>query len=176
MDEQKKKQAQKSVLEAILNKGIKFDITYTAKVRRSGFLGFLGAKTEVEKHETFTIQEPTLGVLDRMSEIWLDFDIEDIEKMTNSEVMVEGYKMANKHAKDMARILAIAVLGERYYSMDDGDKEEERLTELFYRVTKPSQLPHIAMSIVATSHLADFITSMRLMRMSVTTTPTARIE
>lgn len=172
MNEQEKKQAQKSVLETILNKGTKFDITYKVKERRRGFLGFLRPKVTVEKKESFTIKQPTLGVLDRMSEIWLGFDIKDMEGMSDGEAMSEGYKMVQSHAMDMARILAIAVVGED----PESDKEVERLTELFYKSVKPSQLPQIAMALHAANHISDFIVSMRLMKMSMTTTPTTRIE
>ena len=174
MNEIERKQAQKNVLETILNRGIKFDITYKVKEPSKGFLGFLRKKSVVEKHESFTIKQPTLAVLDKMSEIWLDFDIKDFEKMTEGEATAEGYKMIREHAKDMARVIAIAVVGEGCF--DDESKEVERLTELFYKTIKPSQLPQIAMTLHASNHIADFMLSMRLMKMSITTTPTTRIE
>lgn len=172
MNEQEKKQAEKSVLETILNRGAKFDITYKVKERRRGFLGFLRPKVTVEKKESFTIKQPTLGVLDRMSEIWIDFDIKELEGMTSEEAITEGYKAVKKNALDMSKILAMAVVGEE----PDSDKEVERLTELFYKSVKPSQLPQIAMAIHAANHISDFTVSMRLMKMSMTTTPTTRIE
>lgn len=167
---------EKNFIKTIIDKGTKFTINYSVKVRQKGFKGLFLPKVTEERTEEFVLKEPTLAVLDRASEVWLRMNTEDIEK-EGSDVIKEGYKLANKYAKDMAECLAILVLGEAYYSVDGGDdKELGRLSDLFYKTVKPSQAEEIAMFINATSNLVDFVNSMRLMKMSKTTTPTARVE
>lgn len=168
--------AQKRIIKTIIGKGLKFSISYTTKEHQKGLKGFFKPKVNVEHKEEFVLQEPTLAVLDRASEIWLRMNTDDIEK-EGADTVKEGFKLAKAHSHDMAECLAILVLGEAYYSVDGGDiKEMERLTELFYKTVKPSQTEEIAMFINATANLVDFVNSTRLMKMSTTTTPTARVE
>ncbi|MCR5658971.1 MAG: hypothetical protein K6G25_06560 [Bacteroidales bacterium] len=168
--------AQKRLIKTIISKGTKFSISYTIKARQKGWKGFFKPKVNEERQEEFVLKEPTLAVLDRASEVWLRMNTEAIEK-EGADTIKEGFKLANDHAHDMAECLAILVLGEAYYAVDGGDdKELERLTDLFYKTVKPSQAEEIAMFVNATSNLVDFVNSMRLMKMSTTTTPTARIE
>lgn len=164
---------QKRVLEAILGSGMKFYIAYTTKTRQRGFFGFFKPKVKGEKKEEFTIKEPTLSVLDRASLVWLRMNTESIER-EDADIAKESFKFAQQHAKDMAECLAILVLGEAYEV--EGDDELKRLTELFYKTIKPSQCMEIALYINSACNLADFVGSTRLMKMSLTTTPTARVE
>lgn len=168
--------AQRRLIKTIIGKGTKFTVNYTVKVRQKGFLGFFKPKVTDERKEEFTLKEPTLAVLDRASEVWLRMDTSDLDK-EGADQGKEGFKAARKHAHDMAECLAILVLGEAYFAVDGGDNEElDRLTELFYKTVKPSQAQDIAVFINAASNLADFTDSMRLMKISVTTNPTPRIE
>lgn len=167
---------QKSLIDTILGKGMKFYTTYTIKTRERGFLGLFKPKVKVEKKEEFIIKEPTLAVLDRASVVWLRMNVDAIDK-EGADPLKESYKAAADHSKDMAECLAILVLGEAYFSVPGGDEKElARLTELFYKSIKPSQCKEIAMYINAASNLADFVNSTRLMKMSLTTTPTTRVE
>lgn len=168
--------AQRKVVKSIIGKGIRFHITYTEKVRQKGFLGFFGKKVKRQREEEYALKEPTLAVLDRASEVWLRMDMGGLEK-EGANTFREGFKLARKHAHDMAECLAILVLGEEYYAVEGGDdKEIERLTELFYKTIRPSQISEIAIYANAASNIVDFVSSMRLMTMSITTTPTERIE
>lgn len=168
--------AQKRIIKTIIGKGMKFSINYTVRVRRKGLFGVFKPKVAVVRSEEFTLKEPTLAVLDRASEVWLRMNTEAVEK-EGADILKEGYKLANEHAKDMAECLAILVLGEAYYSVEGGDdKELKRLADLFYKTVKPSQAEDIAMFINTTTNLVDFVNSMRLMKMSTTTTPTERVE
>ena len=89
----------------------------------------------------------------------------------------EDWKVANANAHDMAEALAIIVLGERYWAVEGGDDEEiKRLTDLFYKTVKPSQCNEIAIFVNAVKNTSDFMSSIRLMKMSITTNPTTRIE
>lgn len=168
--------AQKKVLRAIIDKGIKFTVNYTVKVRQKGFFGLFRKKVYEERKEEFSIKEATLNTLDRASEVWLRMDTTGVDA-EGADKESEQWKLANASAKDMAECLAIIVLGERYWAVEGGDKEElERLTDLFYKTVKPSQANDIATFINAAANLADFANSIRLMKMSVTTTPATRIE
>lgn len=176
LQEAKEILAQKKFVQTIIGKGITFSVNYTTKVRPKGILGILKPKVNKIVHEEFTLKEPTLSTLDRASEVWLRWNTDDYEE-EGAEVVKEGWKLVNRHAHDMAECIAILVLGEEYYAVDGGDdKELNRLTELFYHTVKPSQASDMSMFINATSNLVDFANSMRLMKMSATTTPTARIE
>lgn len=176
IQEAKDMMAQRKVIQSIIGKGIKFSVNYTVKVRRKGFLGFFKPKVNEERQEEFTLKEPTLSTLDRASAVWLRMNTDSIEE-DGADTVKEGWKLAKEHSHDMAECIAILVLGEAYYAVDGGDdKELERLTELFYKTIKPSQANDMALFINATANLVDFVNSMRLMKMSATTTPTTRIE
>ena len=95
--------------------------------------------------------------------------------------IAEAKRVAKENAARMARIVAIAVLGEDYHitEMDKGgrirhyndDKELDRLTALFYHTIKPSKLVGLAEMVTNVSNLGDFIGSMRLMSGARTTQP-----
>lgn len=167
--------AQRKVLRAIIEKGIRFTVNYTVKTRQKGLKGLLWKKVYEERKEEFVIKEATLNTLDRASEVWLRMDTSAADREGAGDK--ENWMLAKASAKDMAECLAILVLGERYWAVDGGDEEElKRLTELFYKTVKPSQANDIAMFINTAANLADFANSIRLMKMSITTTPTTRIE
>lgn len=167
--------AQRKVLRTIIDKGIKFTVNYTVKVRQKGLKGLLGKKVYEERKEDFIIKETTLDTLDRASEVWLRMDTSEADKEGAGEK--EDWKVANANAHDMAEALAIIVLGERYWAVEGGDEEEiKRLTDLFYKTVKPSQCNEIAIFVNAVKNTSDFMSSIRLMKMSITTNPTTRIE
>lgn len=177
MEKQQEKDilAQRKVLRTIIDKGIKFTVNYTVKVRQKGLKGLLGKKVYEERKEDFIIKETTLDTLDRASEVWLRMDTSEADKEGAGEK--EDWKVANANAHDMAEALAIIVLGERYWAVEGGDDEEiKRLTDLFYKTVKPSQCNEIAIFVNAVKNTSDFMSSIRLMKMSITTNPTSRIE
>lgn len=177
MEKQQEKDilAQRKVLRTIINRGIKFTVNYTVKVRQKGLKGLLGKKVYEERKEDFIIKETTLDTLDRASEVWLRMDTSEADKEGAGEK--EDWKVANANAHDMAEALAIIVLGERYWAVEGGDDEEiKRLTDLFYKTVKPSQCNEIAIFVNAVKNTSDFMSSIRLMKMSITTNPTTRIE
>ena len=169
--------AQKKVLQTIIEKGIKFSVEHTVKVRRKGLFGFMRPKVHEQVKEEFVIVQPTLGVLDRCSEVWLKFKLSELEGLEESKAMDAGYELAHRHARDLALVLATLIVGEEYYCDKEwGEKEIKRLTELFYQSIKPSQVSDLAIFINTASGLVDFVNSMRLMQMSDTTAPTGRID
>lgn len=169
--------ARKKVLQTIVEKGIKFSINRSVKTRQKGLFKLLKPKITKQITEEYTIVQPTLGVLDRCSEIWLKFKLSELEGLEDSKALDAGYELAHRHAKDLAHVLAILVVGEEYYcDTEYGEKEINRLTELFYRSIKPSQVSDLAVFVNMANGLVDFVNSMRLMQMSETTAPTDRIE
>ena len=186
MSEEKKEptlsEIEANELNLLIKRGVKFDITYKVRKRRPGIKGFFQRKADVTITETFEIQEPTLSVLDRLSELWLQIAIdEDGLKAGGTNTLIEAKNIAHEHNRRAARIVAIAVLGEDYHVTEisasgrkktyNDDKELDRLTELFHRTIKPSKLEGIANTVTAMANLGDFIGSMRLMTGARTTQP-----
>jgi len=160
--------AQRKVLRTILDKGYKFTVTYSVKKRPNGLLGFLKKKILEQHSEELVIRQATLNTLDRASEVWLRMDAAEAGKAAQN-------KPYHASGRDMAEGVAIMVLGEKYNAVKGGDEKElKRLTELLYNSLTPSQCNEI--SVFANANMADFAVSIRLMRMSVTTTPAERIE
>lgn len=170
-------EAQKETLKRIVENGIKFSIDRSVKTRRKGLLGFLRPKIITQITEEYVIKQPSLAVLDRCSVIWLNFKLSELEGLEESKAMDAGYELAHRHAKDMALVLAMMVVGEAYFCDTEwGEKETARLADLFYHSIKPSQVFDLALFINTANGLVDFVNSMRLMQMSETTDPTNRIE
>ena len=170
--------AQKKVVNAIIDKGINFKVEYTVKVRQKGLFGFFKQKVYEKRSEEFVMKQATLDTLDRATAVKLRMKA-DLDRLDKEGVdkELETDKLAKAHAHDMAECLAIMVLGERYNAVEGGDdKELARLTELFYKTVTPSQYNDLENFINATRNLVDFVSSMRLTMMSMTTTPTERIE
>jgi len=175
-------------LNLLVKRGVKFSITHKIRRRKKGIKGLFQRSQVVTVKEDFEIQEPTLSTLDRLSAIWVEMEInEDRLTAGGAETLAEAKRIANANASRMARIIAIAVLGEEYHVTEvsasgkvktyNDDKELDRLTSLFFRTIKPSKLVGFAESITSVSNLGDFINSMRLMSGARTTKPrTERIE
>ena len=169
-------------LNLLIKNGVKFSVKYKVRKKEPGIKGFFQRKKEEEVTETFEMQEPTLSVLDRLSEVWLQIAIDE-ERLNSggTDTLVEAKNIAHEYNRKAARIVAIAVLGEDYYVTEitasgrmktrRDDKELDRLTELFHRTIKPSKLQGLANAVTAMANLGDFIGSMRLMTGARTTQP-----
>jgi hypothetical protein len=173
-------------LNLLIKRGVKFDVVTKIRKRKKGFNGFFQKPEVLEEVTTYEIHEPTLSVLDRLCDIWLDMALDE-EALKEGAVIVEAKKTAKQNAKKMARVIAIAVLGEDYHITEitrtgkvkkyNDDKELNRLTNTFFHAIKPSKLALLSTTVTNVSNLADFITSMRLMSGARTTKPiTGRIE
>ena len=169
-------------LNLLIKNGVKFDIAYTIQKRKEGMRGYFQKREKLEVKESYEIQEPTLSVLDRLSSIWLDMNVdEDTLSAGGTATLVEAKQIVAQNCERMARIIAIAVLGEDYHVTEvnvkgcirryNDDKELDRLTELFYYTIKPSKLVNISNIVTRMSNLGDFIGSMRLMSGARTTKP-----
>lgn len=175
-------------LNLLVKQGIKFSVTHKVHRRKKGVKGLFQRPEIVTVKEDFEIQEPTLSVLDRLSAIWVEMEVnEDRLTAGGTETLAEAKRIAKDNAARMARIIAIAVLGEDYHVTEVGtggrirkyndDKELARLTALFFHTIKPSKLVGLSEAITSVSNLGDFINSMRLQSGARTTQPrTERIE
>lgn len=169
-------------LNLLIKRGVKFSISYNIRKNKRGIKGLFQRKEVEQVTETYEIQEPTLSVLDRLSEVWLQVGInEEALNEGGTGTLIEAKAMVRENAERAARIVAIAVLGEDYHVTEvtaggrtktyNDDKELDRLTALFYRTIKPSKLEGLSNTITAMANLGDFIGSMRLMTGARTTQP-----
>lgn len=161
----------------LINEGVAFTVPYFEKVpihKRWGWLmRLLGIRKQYymleERQRTFVVKEPTAFTLDRLSAEYIELVMD--EAKVKEAPRQEARRLYAKHSRRMARIVAIAVLGNQW--------EDKRLlnehTEFFSRWLKNSQLWELVQAIDLTNNLADFINSMRLMSSARTTMPT-RIE
>lgn len=190
MDEKivEKLEQERSELNALINRGWEFEVEgyHTERIPRRGLWGLLlpPRQRTVKTRQKYRISEPTLGTLDRLSAEWIELAIDE-ERLKGAEAMIEARTMAAHHARRLARIVALAVLGSDYLKPTPGPGgavhyEEDRcrldeLTDLFFHAVKPSELFQLTMTINAMCNLGDFIHSIRLMSAARTTVPT-RIE
>ncbi len=174
-------------LNLMIQKGVRFSVSRKVYKRAPGPLGFLLPRRPETITETFVIQEPTLNTLDRLTEIWVQMDIPEGELTAGGyKTLAAAKRVAHKNTRRMARIVAIAVLGEDYYyTIQDAngrirqktdDKELDRLTDLFAHGIKPSDLLGLTQTVTSVSNLGDFIASMRYMSGAKTTQIADRIE
>jgi hypothetical protein len=153
-------------LNVLINKGVTFSITYNQKERKL-------FKTSVKKiTKEFTIKEPTLAVLDLISHESVKFHIDEDSLKENT--IQEGKILVKKHAKEMARIVAIAVQGEGCFvmnnrSFDIDNKSIDKLQYLFYHTIKPSDLYNLCAVILSVGNIGSFLNSMRLTSGATTT-------
>jgi hypothetical protein len=167
-------------LNLLVKRGVKFDVTSKVRKKDKGLMGFFRKRRISEETVFYIIKEPTLSVLDRLSDIWLEMDVNE-ELMKDDAVLIEAKRIAKKNVMRMARIVAIAVLGEDYHITEfsrsgkikrhNDDKELDRLTDIFFHSVKPSKLVTLSTTIINMSNLGDFLASMRLMSGARTTQP-----
>lgn len=188
MEENKEKlealEKEQNELRLMIEKGVTFDVEVTHYRRKPGFFGFFRKREKVTEKKVFSIQEPTLSTLDRLSALWLQMEIDET-KLQEADYLNAAKKMARKEANRLAEVVATAVLGEDYYTAIDkggyyqrteNKKELQRLTSLFLHTIKPSDLFTLAVLITNVSNLGDFINSIRLMSATRTSDPTHLIE
>lgn len=170
-----KLEQERNELRLLINEGVAFNVPYMEQVRKRGLwqrikrLFGRGHVQLVEKQRSFVLKEPTAFTLDRLSAEYIELVLD--EAKVKEAPRQEARRLYAKHSRRMARIVAIAVLGNQW--------EDKKLlaehTEFFSRWLKNSQLWELVQAIDLTNNLADFINSMRLMSSARTTMPT-RIE
>lgn len=162
--------AEKNELNLLINKGVQFEIERKEKKKLPGFFGYFKKRIEVKVVDKFTVNEPTLSVLDRIAAEQIELKID--ENVMSSESGIQEAKiMTKEHGMRLARIVAISVLG-----LEFRDKKKlTDLTNLFYENIKPSKLMQLTVLINTMSNYGDFTNSIRLMSAARTTMP-VRIE
>ena len=168
-------EAEKKELRLLISNGISFVVNYKEKrkvrIPRWKHCKFI-KKTQTimeDKQIELIVKEPTAFTLDRLSAEYIELAIDESKVKENPRQ--EARKLFMQHSKRMARIMAIAVLGNQW----EDKKELERLTDFLHKWVKPSQLHDMVQAIDLTNNLADFINSMRLMSSARTTMP-IRVE
>jgi hypothetical protein len=182
--EKTKLEQERDELDKLIGKGVTFEVEDVRFRVEKRFFGLLKKRIPETYKRKFSIQEPTLGTLDRLSREWVEFEF-DNERLKSAEGMKAARTMAAKHAIRCAKVVALAVLGSdiliakpgkhgvvRY--VEDANALKE-LTNLFARTIKPSLLHRLVVLIGAMCNLGDFCNSIRLMQTERTTTP-IRIE
>ncbi len=169
-------------LNLLVKRGVRFSITTKIRKRKKGLKGFFRRPEVVEETTSYEIHEPTLCVLDRLSDVWLEMAVdEEAIQSEDGSILTEAKQLAKENACRMARVIAIAVLGEDYHITEvtrlgkvkkrNDDKELDRLTNLFFHAIKPSKLVGLAATVTNISNLGDFLASMRLLSGARTTQP-----
>lgn len=162
MDEEIKKLAatekERKTYAALINKGLDFT------VERTGLFG-KGRK------RTFHIKQLYLGTMDLVSETFAKMEIDEVK--ISEDPIAEGRRLEHLYAREMARIVALAVLNgkwkirffARFY------------TSYFLWRINPTKLYQLAMIINTLSNTPDFVNSIRLLSIVRTAPPKAdRIE
>ena len=172
---------ERNELNHLINEGVEFKVSYTLNHRKFSLRKLRTITVSEEVHRTYKIQEPTLAVLDLLSKeiTQAEYDALSDEEKNNDPNKKDRTKVA-KHNKRSAKIVAIAVLGEDCFENIKGryvvnEKKINELAEVFSHCIKPSELIQVCNIITATSNLADFMNSIRLMSVARTTMP-IRIE
>ena len=172
-------EAEKQELNRLIGKGVTFEVERTIRAKQHGFLGFFKPRFDRKETLTFTIQEPTLSTLDRIADEQIELKID--EKIMSSDIGIqEAKKMVHEHGRRLAKIIAIAVLGQDVLRQVSGIggikyvydyKRLEELTELFFHNVKPSKLIQLSILVNTMGNLGDFTNSIRLMSAARTTMP-----
>jgi hypothetical protein len=161
LDELKRRELERRELNLLVSAGHCFDVVSEGRKR------------------TFEIHEPTAWVLDCLSALWLEMDMDEEVLKDNEVYLTESKRLVNENAFRMARVVAVAVAGDTY-SFNPGVRwvrrlfhraKVERLTRLFYHTLRPSKLLELSYYILAISNIADFLNSMRLLSGARTTIP-----
>lgn len=165
---------EKKELESLTGQGIPFQVRSRVKVPVKGIGRYFGRKEIVDRIDDFEIKPPTLAVMDRLSLISIDLEVDDqkISEGENTFELVKGYVAGN--ADRLAEYVAVATLGEDYYVREQTlsgrmreyeDKEAlQDLTKFFKTWLTPQELLTITKGIIVSMSFADFMHSMRLMK------------
>lgn len=178
-DEKKALTQERAELNALIGRGVTFDVDDVELHITPRLFGLFQKKSIVPVTRTFTISEPTLGTLDRLSAEWVEMAIDE-EELKGEDAMMKARLLAKKHALRCAKVIALAVLGSDYLvpravrggvAYDYDTKRLEELTSLFARRIKPSELYQLYTLIGAMCNFGDFLNSIRLMSADRTTSP-----
>lgn len=172
MTEEQKRQSEQEELNLLLERGLAFTVT----VQRQGKT-ILGKEKKWQEERRHIINQPTLATLDRLAVEQLALELDEAKlAAADIDAMAEARRLAHENAVRMARIVAIAVLGEDLWDQKRGRRTEnepklETLTDELYHSINPQKLAQLCTAIMQMANLGDFCTSMRLMSAQRTTAP-----
>lgn len=184
--EEKKLEMERSELNTLVDKGAQYTIRY---VKRTGLLHL--RPKQITK--TFTIHEPTLAILDEISAIGIDLELENEEMAKGHLNTISAARRAvRKNAWKLCRIIAIATLGEGAYEIKGDNiaaaygigivrrsinkRRVTNLARLIYATARPSQIAAMANIVMQQSNLGSFIHSIRLLSARTTEPRTELVE
>ncbi len=161
MDEELKKLAatekERKTYAALINRGLNFTVDRTGLFRR--------------KPRTFHIKQLFLGTMDLVSEAFAKMEIDEVALA--EDPIAEGRRLEHLHAREMARIVALAVLNDKWKI----SLFARFYTSYFLWRINPSKLYQLAMIINTLSNTPDFVNSIRLLSIVRTAPPKAdRVE
>lgn len=177
--EKNKLEQEREELNSLIGRGVSFEVKDVEFETVKSCWGLFKRHIPKEVTRKFTINEPTLATLDRLSSEWIEFAIDE-ESLKSSDGMVAARQYAYKHCERCAKVVAIAVLGEDRLMPIPGkggtrwvedEAKLDKLTRLFLRTIKPSRLYQLYVLINTMCNLGDFLNSIRLMSTDRTTMP-----
>lgn len=95
---------EKEELNALIRKGVNFEVKDIQVVTTKRFFGLIRKRQLVEVVRKFTIEEPTLSTLDRLSSEWIELAIDE-KAMKSDDAMVKARTMAHKLILFVAPVL-----------------------------------------------------------------------
>lgn len=170
---------EKNELNALIGKGVSFEVDDIEFEVKKVFFGLLKKRVPIKVTRKFKVEEPTLGTLDRIAAESIELAIDD-EALKSSDGMKHARTLVAHHSKRCAKIIALAVLDSDYLipkpwhggvKYVEDTKRIKELTSLFSRTIKPSKLYQLYVLINAMCNLGDFTNSIRLMSSDRTTMP-----
>lgn len=118
----------------------------------------------------WVITEPPLGVLDLITEVFLEMKIDT--KALAEDPMSESKKIIHDNARLVPQVIAILVLSKRWKIR----LFKRMLTRHFLWRLKPSQLTKLSVIVLKLMNTTDFISSIRLLSAVRTTVPANLVE
>lgn len=162
--------------------GFKYEIKYTATEYGKGLRGLFREPRKVERTETLIFQEPTLAVLDLVTDIYLRMRITDPQPGASASDTIHcANKTAHDNTRLMAEVIAVFALGEKSFIRDGetyrrDDKAIIRLRNLVLHNITPGQMEKLISLCTALGNLPGFLNSIRLTGASRTTMPADLVE
>lgn len=139
--------------ESLLDRGIKFQIS------APWWLRLFGKKTV-----RVIVRQPRLGVLYRISNLFLKMDV-DVETLATMD-MKEGFAALNSKVKIMCEIAAVSMLG--YYT---GKWFRKPVARYLFCNCRPDELYALFYAVIMFSGVKDFLNTIRLISVLRMTEP-----
>lgn len=162
--------------------GFRYEIKYTATEYGRGLRGLFRGPQKTERTETLTFREPTLAVLDLVTDIYLRMRITDPQPGASASDTIHcANKTAHDNTRLMAEVVAVFALGEQSFIREGftyhrDERAITRLRDLILHTTTPGQMEKLISLCTALGNLPGFLNSIRLTGASRTTTPANLVE